>query len=65
MSQITVTLSETQRVKLEEKAERLGLSPSALILLSLEEVLARPDDDFQKISAYILRKNADLYRRLA
>ena len=36
-----------------------------LILLSIEEILARPDEDFRKASDYVLQKNAELYRRLA
>ena len=36
-----------------------------LILLSIEEILARPDEEFQQATEYVLQKNAELYQRLA
>ncbi len=32
---------------------------------SIEELLAQPDDKFQRVAEYVLKKNEDLYRRLA
>jgi hypothetical protein len=50
---------------LEEIAARFNVSPEALVRVSIEELLARPDDSFRKALDYVLTKNAELYRRLA
>ncbi|MDQ7029183.1 MAG: hypothetical protein Q9O62_05080 [Ardenticatenia bacterium] len=39
--------------------------PEELLRVSLEELLSRPDEAFQEAMAYVLTKNAELYRRLA
>ncbi|MCB9077879.1 MAG: DNA-binding protein [Anaerolineaceae bacterium] len=65
MSDLTVTVPDTQLTQLKEKASRLGITLTDLVLLSIEEILARPDEDFRKAADYVLHKNAELYRRLA
>ena len=65
MPQLTVTLSKERFLQLQKKAERLRVSPEALLRLSLEELLTRPDDEFQRVMRYVLRKNTELYQRLA
>lgn len=65
MATLTITLSKATLTQLREKAERLHIAPEDLIRISLEELLSRPDEDFQRAVAYVLRKNAELYRRLA
>lgn len=65
MSFITIDLAEERLLKLREIAARLGVSPEELVRMSVEELLARPEEDFQRASDYVLRKNAELYRRLA
>ena len=65
MSDITVTVPDTQLTQLKEKASRLGITLTDLVILSIEEILARPDEDFRKAADYVLHKNAELYRRLA
>jgi antitoxin FitA len=65
MSSITIDLAEERLLKLREIATRLGVSPEELVRMSVEELLARPEEDFQHASDYVLRKNAELYRRLA
>jgi hypothetical protein len=50
---------------LQEAAERLSVSPEQLSILSIEEKLAQLEDEFRRSAEYALRKNADLYRRLA
>lgn len=65
MSDITLTVSEAQLTQLQEKAARLGITLEDLLLLSIEEILSRPDEDFRKAAGYVLQKNAELYRRLA
>lgn len=65
MSQITVSLPEDRLRKLEEIAARLNVSAEELVRVSIEELLAKPEDEFQTILDYVLKKNSELYRRLA
>ena len=65
MATLTVTLPEEKWKQLKEKAEYYGVAPEELLRASLEELLSRPDEAFQQAMAYVLTKNAELYRRLA
>jgi len=64
MSTLTITLSEEKWAQLQEKAKRYKVAPEELLRGSLEELLTRPDEAFQKAMEYVLTKNAELYRRL-
>ena len=65
MTSITVELRDEQMALLQAAAKRLGVAPEDLVRLSLEELLAHPDDSFTRALDFVLRKNAELYRRLA
>jgi hypothetical protein len=65
MTNITISLPEDSVLKLREIATRLSVSPEALARASVEELLTRPDETFRAAVGYILKKNAELYRRLA
>jgi predicted transcriptional regulator len=65
MSSITVNLPEEHLSRLKEIADRLGVAPEALARMSIEELLARPKESFERAADYVLKKNAELYRRLA
>ncbi len=65
MDTITVALPDDRLIKLKETASRFGISPEDLVRVSIEELLARPDEAFQKAAEYVLHENAELYRRLA
>ncbi len=65
MSSITITLSDQHLLRLREIAERFGVSPEELARVSVEELIARPDEKFEQASRYVLEKNEELYRRLA
>ncbi len=65
MSTITVALPEERLVKLNKMAEQLGVVPEELVQASIEELLSRPDPDFEQAVKHVLKKNAELYRRLA
>ena len=41
------------------------MSPEDLVLISIEELLTRPDEQFEKTVDYVLQKNAEVYQRLA
>ena len=65
MSAITINLSEERMRQLREVAARLGVSPEELARVSIEELLAKPDEKFEEAARHVLDKNAELYRRLA
>ncbi|MFB2923638.1 MULTISPECIES: DNA-binding protein [Aerosakkonema] len=65
MNKIAITISDDRWAKLQEAANRLGISPEELVLMSVEELLNRQETEFQNAMEYVLKKNAELYRRLA
>ena len=65
MSSITINLSDEQLSRLREVAVRLGVSPEDLARVSIEELLAQPEEKFERAADYVLKKNAELYRRLS
>jgi antitoxin FitA len=65
MKNLIISLPEDRMAKLREMAVGLGTSPEELARASIEDLLARPEGDFEKAARYILQKNAELYRRLA
>ena len=65
MSTVTIPLTETQWKKLQEKAQRLRVVPEALLMAILDDLLARPEEDFRRTVEYVVQKNMELYRRLA
>ncbi len=65
MTTITIALPDDRLQKLRETATQLNVSPEELVLVSIEELLTRPDDAFRRAVDYVLKKNVDLYKRLA
>jgi hypothetical protein len=65
MKEITITLPDQKLLKLKEMAEHFGITPEALVRLSVEDLLTRPDQAFEAATSRVLDKNADLYSRLA
>ncbi len=65
MTSITITLPEERLAKLREIAARLNVTPEDLARVSIEELLTRPDEAFKQAAEYVLKKNSELYRRLA
>jgi predicted transcriptional regulator len=65
MSTITISLPDERLAKLQEIAARFCVTPEELARVSIEELLARPEESFRDAAQYVLRKNAELYRRLA
>ncbi|MEO7274426.1 MAG: DNA-binding protein [Vicinamibacterales bacterium] len=62
---VAFELPPAQAEKLQEVADRLGLSLSDLARAAVTSLLAERDDDFRTAADRVLRKNAELYRRLA
>lgn len=64
MSDITISLSTDRLSKLKEMASGLGTTPEELVRASVQNLLECPEE-FQKAVDYVLKKNEDLYRKLA
>ena len=65
MSTVTITLSDENFARLQEIAAQFHMTKEDLARVSVEELLTRPDDAFINAADYVLRKNTDLYKRLA
>ena len=65
MTTLTVSISEDRLAKLKEAAARLGVEPELLVRASIDELLAKPQSDFEQAVAYVLNKNEELYKRLS
>jgi len=65
MEQFTVNLPDDIAAQLKTVARKSGVKPEDLMLASLQEKLASLDPEFITAMKYVLRKNAELYERLA
>lgn len=65
MVTITVTLSEDRLQKLHDLAKQFNIPTEELLRVSFEELVARPQEDFQKALEYVLKTYGELYKRLA
>lgn len=65
MEQLTVTLSDEMATQLKAVAKNSGVEPEDFMLASLQERLAKLDAEFIHAMKYVLKKNAELYKRLA
>ncbi|MCA6585306.1 MAG: DNA-binding protein [Pseudanabaena sp.] len=66
MATITIDISDSQLQKLQDFLARVHrVSPEALISANLESWLSSPSPEFMDAAKYVLKKNAELYQRLA
>ena len=65
MATITITIPDDRLLKLEELADRFGVSADELLRANLDDLLRRSDEEFRQALEHVLEKNAQLYRRLA
>jgi len=65
MNTITIALSDESFFRLRELAKEAQVAPEELVRASVDEWLNRPNEDFDRAANHVLRKNAELYRRLA
>jgi hypothetical protein len=65
MTSITIPLTDERAAQLRVWAEEAGLPPEEFLRRRVEQLLDRPDQQFQKAADHLLQKNAELYRRLA
>ena len=61
----TITIPDDRLPKLQEIANRLGVSLEALLLAGAENLLAPPETFFPNAMEYVLKKSAELYQKLA
>jgi hypothetical protein len=64
MPTLTIALNDEEMRYLEQTAHQLGLRVEDLVRLGIDEYVARRQR-FERAADYVLRKNAELYRRLA
>jgi len=65
MEQLTINLPEEIAVQLKTAAKKTGVRPEEFLLTSLQEKLDILDLEFTRAMKYVLKKNAELYKRLA
>jgi antitoxin FitA len=65
MSTLSIELTDERMRELRAVAHRLGVAPENLVRVSIDDLLSRPDEEFMRVAAQLLEKNAQLYRRLA
>ena len=62
---ISFDLDDEQSKRLETRAKELGVDPRELARAAVNDLLARPADDFDRAAKRVLEKNRELYRRLS
>jgi len=65
MTTITIELPNERLQKLQEMSLKFGVSMEELVRVSVEDMLTQPEEQFRKAAQYVLKKNAELYKRLA
>lgn len=61
---ISLNLDDDQSKRLQQRAQELGVDPRDLAKAAVNDLLARPADDFDRAAKSVLDKNRELYRRL-
>ena len=62
---LVIDLSPAHAEQLCREAERLGLTAEDLARAAIADLLATPSEEFRTAAERVLRKNEELYRRLA
>ncbi|MBI4349355.1 MAG: DNA-binding protein [Elusimicrobia bacterium] len=62
---LSIDLSPAQAERLRLEAERLGLTPEDLARAAIADLLTSVGEDFKAAVDRVLKKNEELYRRLA
>ena len=65
MADITVNIPDEQFQKLQQLAQEINISPEDLLRANIEDWLTGSSKEFTQATSYVLKKNAELYRRLA
>ena len=64
MTLFSIPLPEDGASKLLFQAERAGLSPEEFLRRCVDEILDRPNEAFSDAAEHVLKKNAEIYKRL-
>ena len=62
---LTIELTDADAERLSAEAARLGVSPEDLARAVVSDVLTERNEAFGQAMDHVLRKNADLYKRLS
>ena len=62
---LSIELTGPEGSKLRDDAARLGVKPEALARAALADLVSNEDEEFRRAAEHVLRKNEELYRRLA
>lgn len=62
---LNLELDDQQIQRLQDAARRLKVSVNDLAKAAINDLLAKPDQDFERSAKHVLEKNAELYKRLA
>jgi hypothetical protein len=65
MTKITVEIDDNKAAILADKAKKFGLLPEQFVSASIEDLISRPEPDFEEAMRKVLDKNRELYERLA
>jgi hypothetical protein len=65
MSSITIQLPDDRMRQLQKLAQEAKLPPEELLRARIDEWLSGPSQDFLRAAHYVLKKNEEIYRRLA
>lgn len=65
VASITINISDEQLQKLQALARESDISLEDLLRARIEDWLSQPTSEFTEAANYVLKKNAELYRRLA
>lgn len=57
-------LSPSVIEQLTQRAKTLGIRPEELAGAAIADLVSRPAEEFEEAAEYVLKKNAELYRRL-
>ena len=58
-------IEDSKAAILKEKAKKFGLLPDQFVTASIEDLISQPDAEFEGIVKRVLKKNSELYKRLA
>jgi hypothetical protein len=62
---VSIELNEAEADRLRDEAARLGVDPEDLARAALADLLGNEGESFREAAERVLRKNEELYRRLA
>ncbi|MEQ1843976.1 MAG: DNA-binding protein [Nitrospira sp.] len=65
MVTLTISLSDEEMQRLRALSTREGLTVEQMVSLGIHDFMSQPDDAFKTAAKRVMKKNAELYRRLS